>query len=149
MGPVPPGGPVPGPATPGYPGAPVAPAPRQSRTVLWVFIAVAVVLVVALAVLLVVPVSHPFHDELTSSSSTPADELLTFPSGAAVSGSWSVIGGGSVNFEILGAGGPIDSATGSSGTFAFTATIGIYFFEVNSTTPETVDLSGSYSAPIL
>lgn len=113
------------------------------------FVAVVLVIVVVLAVLLVVPVSHPFHDELTSSSSTPADELLTFPSGAAVSGQWSVIGGGSVSFEIVGAGGPIDSATGSSGTFAFTATIGIYFFEVNSTSPETVDLSGSYSAPIL
>ncbi|MGP8077069.1 MAG: hypothetical protein ACLQC7_03745 [Thermoplasmata archaeon] len=106
-------------------------------------------LAIVIVALFTIPISHRFSWQLTSSGDLPADQLMSFPAGVVVSGSWSTNGGGAVNFTLIGATGVVVSTIAASGSFTFTATIGFYLFEVTATTSTTVLISGSYSAPIL
>lgn len=128
---------------------PPGPSRRSDHRTLAVFLGIVAVVVVVLVVLLTVPVQHPFRAVLAPDGDLPAEFLWTFPSGAPVSGTWSTVGGEVVNFSILTPTGNIYSEVGSSGSFSFTATFGLYDFEATSSTPVTVEIAGSYSAPLI
>ena len=77
---------------------------------------------------------------------------ISFPTGAQVSGSWSAENGTVVGFYIetptlLN---PFYFSNASSASFSFTANAAYYLFAAGSySTPISVDVSGTYSAPIL
>ena len=108
---------------------------------------------VVVAVLVVVPVHQSFSTQFVIAGDNGGgitDEL--FPAGVVVTGSWSTVPHGSVNFTIQGgtSSGNVYAVNASSGTFAFTTTgdpWALYVFVGNSETPETVTISGSFSAP--
>lgn len=139
------GAPVGGVLGGGYAG-PAPPAPANRRA-LYVLLGVAVVVVVVLLALFLVPVAHPFSASLATSGDTPGVDLITFPSGAPVHGTWTS-SGGSVQFEIVGFG-HLYSENGTSGAFSFTATLSFVEFEAISSGSATVSVSGSYSSPLL
>jgi hypothetical protein len=113
-----------------------------------VILGVVAVVVIVLVALLAIPVSHSFSARIASSDGSPVSQEFTFPSGAPVSGSWTSVGGVDVTFEVSGLTGTVDSSYGSSGTFAFSSAFALYFFGANGTGPFTVQISGTYSAPI-
>jgi hypothetical protein len=122
------------------------------RTGRYVTVTGAVVFVVVTA-LLVVPVHQTFSTQFVIEGGNGGgitDELL--PTGVIVTGSWSTIPEGSVNFTIQGgtSSGNVYAVNASSGTFAFTTTgdpWALYLFSGNSENPETVTVSGSFTAP--
>jgi len=76
---------------------------------------------------------------------------LSPPNGAHVTGSFATTDGDSVTFEILDSNhNTVYSADASTGSFSFTASSPPYTFEaVTFLLSHTVDVTGSYSAPIL
>jgi hypothetical protein len=134
---------------------PAAPGPvatrRTGRRKRTVGVALAVVLVVVVAVLFVVPVSHPFSDQVTATPSAYGLATLTPPIGSQVSGTFSTTHGDPVTFEILNAkNSAVYSSDSNYGTFSFSASAPPYFFEATTTlASQTVNISGQFSAPLL
>jgi len=118
----------------------------------YVTVTAAVVGVVVTA-LLVVPVRQSFSTQFEIEGGNAGgitDEL--FPVGIVITGSWSTDPVGPVNFTIQGGTSPgnVYAVNASSGTFTFTTTgdpWALYVFFGNSELPETVTISGTFSAP--
>ncbi len=136
----------------GGPATPMRGRSAPSHTLRNVLILITIAAVV-LAILFLVPISHPFSDQLTGNDVFPGGHLLYFPGNAPVSLSWSVSGsGGPVEASLWGIpNGEIYSANGSSGSFSFTANGNPYAFEftTHSSADVSVNLQGTYSTPIL
>jgi len=135
----------------GAPGTPMVGRSAPSHTLRNVLIFVAIA-VVALVVLFVVPISHPFNDQLPVDSDFSNAHLLYFPTNSPVSLSWSATGGSAqVEVSLWATSGEIYAANGSSGSYAFNANGNPYAFEVSteSVAQISVNLQGSYAAPIL
>lgn len=134
------------------PGTPMLGRSAPSHTLRNVLILI-VIATVVLAVLFLVPISHSFSDQMTTSADFPGGHLLYFPQNAPVSFSWSVSGSSSSVEASLWAipNGEIYSANGTSGSFSFTANGNPYAFDVEtrSVADISVNLDGSYSTPIL
>jgi hypothetical protein len=117
---------------------------------------IAIVLVVGglalvLALLWTIPVSTSYSMTLTATASTHGVSTLSPPSGAHVTGSFSTTDQRSVTFEILDSNmNVVYSVSAASGSFSFLASSPPYTFEaITDILSHTVDVAGSYSAPIL
>ncbi len=108
--------------------------------------------VVLIAVLALVPVTHTFSAQLRSGWLSDGTEVLTFPIGSHISGSWRAAYGTVITLTIYPVGGAVFfSENASNGTFAFSAQASSYVFTSSSTSVHNVTtfITGSYSAPLL
>jgi len=123
--------------------------PPQSHTGRNIAIII-IVLLVIVVVLFAVPIPHSFSTTVTTEALIPGTSTVSFPAGAAVSGSFSTGDGGSVTFVIDDASGNlVYSADSSSGSFAFSASDPPYTFGAEALLSETVSVTGTASFPIL
>lgn len=102
---------------------------------------------IIIAVLVAIPLPHPFILNFSCTGLSPGSAAKSFPSGSPVSGSWSTVSGGSVEFAILnGNDYPIYSSSNDSGSFAFTASDSPYTFGADCSNTENVTVHATYSA---
>jgi hypothetical protein len=128
------------------------PSARKTWTVEVIVISV-VVVVVVLLLLAFVPVPQTSSFKISSNGLQEGAYSESFPTGANVTGHWTTQGGQSVTLSI---GADLLSllytASGSSGSFAFTAGQGPYLFVVDSSGtsgPVTTSVSLTVTAPLL
>lgn len=108
------------------------------------------VAVAVLVVLAVVPIPQTRSFSVYSAPEFEGAQFESFPSGAPVSGHWSTAGGQSVTVQIEGGLSlPSYNASGSSGSFSFTANFAPYLFVVQSSGPVNTSFTVTYSAPLL
>jgi hypothetical protein len=114
-------------------------------------IIVVVIVVAILVALLTIPISTSYSFQFSSSFSVTAGATLSPPTGAHVSGTFSTVSGDSVTFQITGSNNNsvVYSTDSNYGSFSFTASNPPYTFSASSLFPESVHVSGHYTAPYL